>query len=70
MLIHLGDKKHKCQYCDKGFVRKDHLNSHLKVHLGDGAKYHCPVCSKMFRVREVYLKHMNLHGLEKAYTVT
>jgi KRAB domain-containing zinc finger protein len=67
MLIHLGDKKHKCNVCDKGFVRKDHLNSHMKVHLGDGSKFTCPICSKVFRLKQMYFKHMNLHGLEQAY---
>ncbi|XP_066915867.1 zinc finger protein 184-like isoform X2 [Clytia hemisphaerica] len=66
MLIHLGDKKHKCTVCDKGFVRKDHLNSHMKVHLGDGSKYTCPICMKVFRLKQMYIKHMNLHGLEQA----
>ena len=70
MLIHLGDKKHKCTVCDKGFVRKDHLNSHMKVHLGDGSKFTCPICCKVFRLKQMYLKHMNLHGLEQAYDDT
>ena len=30
-LIHQGEKKHMCPYCQKSFTRKDHLKNHLKV---------------------------------------
>ncbi|XP_065645047.1 zinc finger protein 567 [Hydra vulgaris] len=63
MLIHLGDKKHKCNVCHKGFVRKDHLNSHMKVHSGDNSpKFTCPECSKVFRVKHLYSKHISTHN--------
>ncbi|XP_059608249.1 zinc finger protein 345-like [Phlebotomus argentipes] len=30
---HTGEKKHKCEFCDKAFVRKDHAKNHMALHV-------------------------------------
>lgn len=30
---HTGEKKHKCNICDKAFVRKDHAKNHMAMHV-------------------------------------
>ncbi|KAJ8931780.1 hypothetical protein NQ314_015312 [Rhamnusium bicolor] len=32
LLIHKGERRYECNICKKGFIRKDQLNQHLRVH--------------------------------------
>ena len=44
---HMNDKPHKCQTCDKAFVRRDKLVQHEATHTGE-MRYKCPHCEKPF----------------------
>lgn len=34
LLTHTEEKKYECEICHKLFVRKDSLQTHLKIHTG------------------------------------
>ena len=43
MMIHI-QKPYKCDICNRGFKRKDHLNEHRRTHTGE-KPYACHLCS-------------------------
>ena len=49
-----------CTVCNKGFMRKDSLNKHRKVHTEDNV-YSCNECEKCFSSHEGLNKHMHIH---------
>ena len=44
---HMNEKPHKCQTCDKAFVRRDKLTQHEATHTGE-MRHKCPFCEKPF----------------------
>ena len=44
---HMNEKPHKCQTCDKAFVRRDKLVQHEATHTGE-MRHKCPHCEKPF----------------------
>ena len=49
--MHQGVYAHRCKYCQKGFVTKDHLQGHISSnHTGERA-FACKQCSKSFLYR-------------------
>ncbi|XP_028162491.1 zinc finger protein 431-like [Ostrinia furnacalis] len=56
-----------CDICEKGYVKKDGLRSHLKIDHGFGKVLKCKVCKKKF-IRASKLKnHMVKHTKEKNF---
>ncbi|XP_023333166.1 zinc finger protein 2 homolog isoform X2 [Eurytemora carolleeae] len=62
---HLGIKPYACTQCDKRFVQRCHMNTHMKI-LHSGLKpYICHKCGKSFAVSSNLKKHAATHGREE-----
>ena len=45
--VSMEERKHQCQVCKKKFLRKAHLNVHMRIH--DGVRpYTCDICNFSF----------------------
>ena len=64
---HLGIKPYACTQCDKRFVQRCHMNTHMKI-LHSGLKpYICHKCGKSFAVSSNLKKHAATHGREEVF---
>ena len=54
--VHLGIKKHECDYCGKKFTQKATLNVHRRIHTGE-KPYSCLYCGKAFSSNSGVLQH-------------
>lgn len=68
MLIHSGERRHKCSYCFKSFTQsgqlKRHINSHLNIR-----NYKCPEpgCDRTFVDPSSVTKHLVVHNKEDRF---
>jgi DNA-directed RNA polymerase subunit RPC12/RpoP len=67
--MHESIKSHKCQYCDKSFIRKCHLVAHLTHHTGV-RNYVCAVCGKAFLRSGTLKGHTAVHSSERPFRCT
>lgn len=56
MLIHTGDKPHRCGACSKDFRLKQHLTNHERIHT-DEKPFACGNCDKKFPDRSNMKRH-------------
>ncbi|KXJ83924.1 hypothetical protein RP20_CCG026951 [Aedes albopictus] len=56
MATHSHGKKHVCEYCQKGFVRKDHMLIHRRIHTGE-KPFQCTNCLKRFNDDASFCRH-------------
>jgi len=55
-----GDAVYQCDFCEKLFTNKYHLQSHLVVHTGERA-FVCKTCKKTFGRKSTLRAHMTTH---------
>ena len=55
-----GDPCYQCDFCDKLFANKYHLQSHLVTHTGERA-FTCRTCNKTFGRKSTLRAHMTTH---------
>ena len=55
-----GDSVYQCDFCEKLFTNKYHLQSHLVVHTGERA-FVCKTCKKTFGRKSTLRAHMTTH---------
>ena len=55
-----GETLYQCDFCDKLFANKHHLQSHLVTHTGERA-FTCKVCQKTFGRKSTLRAHMTTH---------
>lgn len=63
---HSGEKPHKCQYCEKEFLRREVLKKHEHMHT-DTRPYKCSYCEKSFRDQGKRKVHERLHTGERPF---
>lgn len=67
--MHESIKAHKCQYCEKSFIRRCHLVAHLTHHTGV-RNYVCAVCGKAFLRSGTLKGHTAVHSSERPFHCT
>ena len=55
-----GESVYQCDFCDKLFANKYHLQSHLVTHTGERA-FTCKICTKTFGRKSTLRAHMTTH---------
>ena len=55
------ERPHVCDICSKGFVKREHLTKHLRIHKQDNKRYSCEYCQKAFRDRYELVRHTRRH---------
>lgn len=60
MAIHTNERRHECEFCERRFVRADHMLAHVKTHEGV-LPYQCTVCRQRFASAKAKQEHMRRH---------
>ena len=59
-LYHTGEKRYKCDVCEKKFTTGRHLKTHMTVHTGERA-FKCEICYKQFSQSGNLKIHEKIH---------
>ncbi|XP_045915186.1 zinc finger protein 665-like [Micropterus dolomieu] len=62
-----GKKSFSCSECGKIFGRKEHLQTHVRIHTGE-RPFSCSDCGKTFGCKRSLLGHMTSHTGEKPFS--
>ncbi|XP_041983747.1 zinc finger protein 678-like isoform X2 [Aricia agestis] len=58
MMSHSGEKRFKCETCDKAFTNKNNLAVHQRVHGAQVPTYRCPFCERQFHFYQNCNRHV------------
>lgn len=61
-----GPRLFECDYCEKSFGRRYHLQYHIFTHTGE-RPFQCDLCDKKYNSYNNLKQHMKLHGKVKCY---
>ncbi|XP_077137491.1 uncharacterized protein LOC143803032 isoform X1 [Ranitomeya variabilis] len=61
------EKPFTCTECNKLFITKAGLISHVKTHI-EKKPYSCPECWKCFKWKSALISHSQIHSREKSYS--
>ena len=59
-------KKHKCEYCGKGFRKKNNMTRHVKSHL-NLREFQCTECGKAFNAKPDLKSHQKIHDSKRTH---
>jgi len=65
--VHLGIKKHLCDWCPSAFATTSALNKHILSHTNE-RNFQCPFCEKAFHSKGNLNTHIRTHTGEKPFT--
>ena len=61
-LHNIGERKHKCDQCDRAFLTKNNLDIHYEANHKRSEAHQCPECPKIFWARDYLKTHIrNVH---------
>ncbi|KAH8280271.1 hypothetical protein KR018_001314 [Drosophila ironensis] len=62
--VHSTERPFGCQHCDKRFVMRTQLMSHLRTHTGEAKPriFSCPLCTKFWPTKSDLRTHMRSHN--------
>ena len=67
IVIHTGEKRFVCPFCDERFLHHQTWMDHKKRHNGEMPSYQCDQCTKTFKHFKSLRWHMNTHTGQKPF---